>query len=82
MDGVQRGLAGCEQDDNTDAFGYWRCKLCNSKFFDGPRAIHNLSCPDATIPKKYFDVTYRNCIRVRNNYVFDNALFQHVAPSK
>ena len=66
MDGVRRGLPGYVQDDNADAFGYWLCTLCDSQFYDGPRAVHAEGCPDAAMPCDCFDETYRNCIRVRN----------------
>jgi hypothetical protein len=58
------GLAGYEIDPEAETFGYWRCILCNSKFFDGPRAVHNPGCKDAGMCKSDFEKTYQNCIRV------------------
>ncbi len=61
-----RGLSGYLIDSETDMFGYWICTICGSSFYDGPRAVHNLSCKDSRMPKEYYDETYKNCIRVRN----------------
>ena len=65
---MQKGLPGCEIDENAGPFGWWRCTLCNSTFYDGPRAVHKPSCVD-NMPSNAFDETYRNCIRVREKQV-------------
>ena len=62
-----KGLSGYEIDPEADAFGYWRCTVCNSTFFDGPRAIHKPSCTDFGMCKSFWDETYRNCVRVVNS---------------